>query len=126
MNFSQLINNANVKNTIEFNWGSISWLVNGEMIPNAEQTFGLVTILPGKRNPLHLHPNCEEVLYLVSGECDHKLGDEIYRLKAGDAICIPRDVKHWAFCTSSEPLKAIISFSAPNRETDFFEDLAEE
>jgi quercetin dioxygenase-like cupin family protein len=122
MNFNQLINKATEQNTIEFSWGSISWLVNGEMVPNSEQTFGVVTIFSGKRNPLHAHPNCEEILYIVSGECDHKIGDEVYRLKTGDVICIPREVEHWAYCTSSEPLKAIISFSSPYRKTDFFEE----
>ncbi|MCX6926938.1 MAG: hypothetical protein NT154_27580, partial [Verrucomicrobia bacterium] len=28
---------------------------------------GLATILPGKSNPMHYHPNCGEVLYVISG-----------------------------------------------------------
>lgn len=85
-------------------------------MPGAEQTFGVVTIQPGPRNPLHLHPNCEEFLYVISGECDHLLGEEMFHLAPGSVIRIPRGIKHWAKCTSAEPLVAVISFSAPDRQ----------
>jgi quercetin dioxygenase-like cupin family protein len=102
-------------------WGELTWLVGEREMPGAEQTFGLVRIHPGKRNPLHSHPNCEELLYVVSGSCEHLLGEETYNLKAGDVIRIPRGVKHWARCTSPEAMTAVISFSAPDRRTDSYE-----
>ena len=103
-------------------WGQISWLVGAEEMPGAEQTLGVVTIAHGQRNPLHSHPNCEELLYVVSGACSHKLGDEIYDLKPGDVIRIPRGIKHWAKCTSDEPLVAVISFSSPDRRVEAHEE----
>lgn len=102
-------------------WGRLRWLVGEEQTPGAEQTFGVVTIEPDQRNPLHAHPNCEELLYVVSGECDHKLGDETYRMTPGSVIRIPRGVPHWARCISQEPLVAVISFSAPDRRTESLE-----
>ena len=102
-------------------WGHLSWLVGEVEMPGAEQTFGVVTIKPGQRNPLHLHPNCEEVLYVVSGECDHLLGDETFHLVPGSVIRIPRGVPHWAKCTTAEPLVAVISFSAPDRRAESLE-----
>lgn len=102
-------------------WGHLAWLVGAEEMPGAEQTLGVVTIQPNQRNPLHLHPNCEELLYVVSGECDHKLGDEMYHLTPGSVIRIPRQAPHWAMCTSDEPLVAVISFSAPDRRAENLE-----
>jgi len=102
---------------ISESWGFLTWLVGERQMPGAEQTFGLVTILPGQRNPLHSHPNCEELLFVIEGECEHRLGDETIALKAGSVIRIPRGVPHWARCTSAQPLKAVISFSAPDRKT---------
>lgn len=102
-------------------WGHLSWLVGEEEMPGAEQTFGVVTIQPEQRNPLHLHPNCEELLYVVSGECDHRLGEDMYHLTPGSVIRIPRGVPHWAKCTSDEPLVAVISFSAPDRRAESLE-----
>jgi quercetin dioxygenase-like cupin family protein len=103
-------------------WGAVRWLVDGRQMPGAEQTLGVVEILPGQRNPLHRHPTCEELLYVLSGECEHKLGDDSFQLSPGMVIRIPRGVAHWARCTSEEPLVAVISFSSPDRETENLDD----
>ena len=108
-------------NLAVMDWGQISWMVGAEEMPGAEQTFGVVTINPGRRNPLHAHPNCEELLYVMSGTCDHKLGDEMYQLKPGDVIRIPRGIQHWAQCTSAAPLVAVISFSSADRPVETLE-----
>lgn len=103
-------------------WGQLIWLVGRAEMPDSEQTFGMCTIHPGRRNPLHSHPNCEELLYVVSGTCDHKLGDDMLRLRPGDVIRIPRGVRHWARCTSAEPLVALIAFSSADRQAESHED----
>ena len=104
-------------------WGHLSWLLGAGSAPidGAEQTFGVVTINPGQRNPLHMHPNCEELLFVISGTCDHLLGDETYQMGPGSVIRIPRGVPHWAKCTSEEPLKVVVSFSSPDRQTTSLE-----
>ncbi len=119
---NDVIRQATEENTHHLHWGHLSWLIGAQQMAGAEQTLGIVTIYPGKRNPLHKHPNCEELLYVVSGECDHKLGDELFHLTPGMVICIPRGTPHWAQCTGSEPLIAVVSFSSPERLTDTLED----
>lgn len=116
------VNSTADQEAARLRWGQVSWLVSAEQMPGAEQTFGVVTIYPGQRNPLHAHPNCEELLYVVSGECDHKLGDEAFHLIPGSVIRIPRGVRHWARCTSDTPLVSVVSFSAPDRHVETFED----
>jgi quercetin dioxygenase-like cupin family protein len=101
----------------ETGWGTITWLINGEKTEGAEQTFGVVTIEPGQSNPLHMHPNCEEILYVVSGTCDHRLGDETIALSPGMVICVPRGTPHCARATSPERLVVVVSFSSPDRQT---------
>lgn len=110
---------------VELNWGRLVWLVGAVQTPGAAQTLGLVTIHPGKRNPLHMHPNCEELLYVLEGEADHRLGDEMYQLRAGDVIRIPRGVPHWAQATGDAPMVAIISFSSADRQTENLEESAD-
>ena len=94
----------------------IKWLFSGESAPEAEQTLGYVVIEPGQKNPLHSHPNCEELLYLLSGELDHSLEERVFRLKPGDAIRVPAGVKHDARCVGDEPAKMIVCYSAGRRE----------
>jgi quercetin dioxygenase-like cupin family protein len=122
MDYGTVIKHLADQPAVETPWGQIVWLVDAKTMAGAEQTFGVVTINPGQRNPLHAHPNCEELLYVIAGECTHKLGDELHTLTPGSLIRIPRGVPHWAKCTSAEPLVAVISFSAPDRRADNFED----
>jgi hypothetical protein len=44
-------------------WGTLQWVCNEKLMPGSAQTVGLAPILHGKANPVHYHPNCEEVLY---------------------------------------------------------------
>ena len=53
-------------------------------------------LFAGKENPPHYHPNCEELIYVLSGQCDHQLGDAVHPLKAGDLLRIPTGVVHCA------------------------------
>lgn len=107
---------------VQLSWGKLAWLVGEAQMPGAEQTLGVVTIEPGERNPLHMHPNCEELLYVVEGEADHKLGDEMFHIKVGDVIRIPRGVPHWAQAKGTAPLVAVISFSSGDRQTENLEE----
>ena len=102
--------------TQRFPWGAIKWLCNDQIDPEAEQTFGVVYIQAGEANPLHAHPNCEELIYLISGECDHTLGDEVLPLKAGMMLRIPRGVPHKAVNTGWDPVMMVISYSSGRRQ----------
>lgn len=97
-------------------WGELNWKITDQSMPGAEMTFGTCLIQPGQRNPLHSHPNCEEFLYIVSGSCEHKLGEETVMLEAGDIIRIPQDVRHWARAIGEEPVVALIMFSTGKRQ----------
>jgi quercetin dioxygenase-like cupin family protein len=101
---------------VEFAWGRITWLHNGEAGAKG-LTVGEVIINPGQSNPMHTHPNCEEVLYLISGELDHTYGpNEIYHLTSGMSIRVPAGIKHNAVCTSAEPARMIVAYDSAYRE----------
>ena len=85
-------------------------------------TFGMVYLNAGEENPLHYHPNCEELLYILSGKCDHRLGDDAFPMKEGMMIRIPRGVKHNAINTGWQPVTMIVCYSAADRQTIFCED----
>jgi mannose-6-phosphate isomerase-like protein (cupin superfamily) len=86
-------------------------------LPGAEQTVGLATILPGKQNPVHYHPNCEEVLYVISGQGLQTYDGRTITLKAGMTIRIPARTKHNLVNTAAEPLRTLVSFSSGDRQT---------
>ena len=107
--------------TDEFPWGTLNWLMGQALDADAQQSFGVVVIEAGQENPPHYHPNCEELLYVLSGTCEHTFGDDSYNLKPGDLIRVPAGVIHHAINHGKEPLRAIISFSSGDRQTVFLE-----
>jgi len=117
MQIERLVTHADARPALTFSWGGIKWLCNRATDPEAKQTLGLVFINPGAHNPLHYHPNCEELLHVLSGTCDHRLGDEVVRLNPGDTIRIPTGVPHNATSTGWEPLRLLVSFSSADRQT---------
>ena len=102
-------------------WGTLKWVCNEKLMPGAEQTVGLATILPGKHNPVHYHPNCEEVLFVISGQGLHSYDGRTIPLKAGMTIRIPAKVKHNLVNTGTEPQRALVSFSSGDRKTVWIE-----
>lgn len=102
---------------IPMEWGAIQWLCGSSIDPECEMTFGMVYINAGTSNTRHYHPNCEEFIFVLSGECDHMLGDEVHHLKPGMMLRIPVNIWHKATVTSWEPCRMIIAYSSPDRET---------
>jgi quercetin dioxygenase-like cupin family protein len=105
------------KHILDLDWGKIQWLCSQEIDPDCEMTFGMVYIHAGVANGRHYHPNCEEYIFVLSGECDHTLGDESFHLEPGMMLRIPRGVPHNATTTSWEPCRMLIMYSAPDRQT---------
>jgi quercetin dioxygenase-like cupin family protein len=101
---------------VKYPWGWIRWLMNSKLDPGAAQTFGVVEIAAGQRNSLHMHPNCEELLYVLSGSCKHRIGDKSVVLKPGDIARIPAGVAHQAIVLGNEPMRAVISYSSGDRQ----------
>ena len=97
-------------------WGSLRWLMDGKRDHDSAQTFGVVQINPGQHNALHSHPNCEEILYVLSGSCEHVVGNKRVTLHPGDLIRVPIGVPHQAFVIGNEPLRAVISYSSGDRQ----------
>lgn len=104
-----------------FEWGTLQWLCNDRLSPGSAQTAGLCHILPGQRNPVHYHPNCEEILYMLSGTGQHSFDEESVALRPGSTIRIPAGVRHNLANTGTEPIVCLIAFSSGHRETVFLE-----
>lgn len=104
-----------------FDCGALVWLCNDRLSPVALQTMGLSTILPGKQNPLHYHPNCEELLHVLSGCGRHRIGDEFVDVRPGTTVRIPAAVIHNLVNTGSELLECLIAFSSGDRQTIFLD-----
>lgn len=69
--------------------------------------------------PLHIHPNQDEIFFIVQGEYIFKVGDDTYQLNAGDTIFLPRNIPH-AFAQLTETGKMFFLFQPSGKMDDFF------
>ncbi|MBN2475399.1 MAG: cupin domain-containing protein [Pirellulales bacterium] len=105
----------------QYPWGWIRWMMSSELDPEAKMTFGLVQINAGQRNPTHIHPNCEEQLYVLAGSCEHQIGKRVVTLRAGDLIRIPAGTPHRAWTSPDSSMRAVIVYSSGRREMNAVE-----
>lgn len=70
--------------------------------------------------PLHLHPNQDEWWYIVEGEYAFQVGEERFRVKAGDTVWCPRQVSHGFEQVSSGAGKYLIAFQPAGDMEAFF------
>ncbi|MDF2439638.1 MAG: hypothetical protein JWN98_622 [Abditibacteriota bacterium] len=112
-----MITKSNEGEVLDFDWGRIEWLVSGAQQNSDTMTFGRVTIKAGSANPRHRHPNCDEILHLLTGHIEHSLGDERFAMNAGDTISVPTGVLHNARSIGEEDAVMLICFSSPDRQT---------
>jgi quercetin dioxygenase-like cupin family protein len=110
---------AGSTSTHEFPWGTIAWLVSGQIGNSESMTFGKVVIRSGRANEEHRHTNCDEILHLLHGELEHTAGPErVFHLKAGDTITLPAGTAHRARSVGAEDAVMLVAYSSAYREVE--------
>jgi hypothetical protein len=65
------------------------------------------TMPPGGGHPFHMHPNKEEVIYIIEGEAEQWLEQEKQTLGPGSSVFISASAVHATFNRSDRDLKFI-------------------
>jgi quercetin dioxygenase-like cupin family protein len=66
----------------------------------------------GAHAAAHTHPH-EQIVYMISGQMDFRIGDEKRSMRAGDVAVIPGGVEHEGFFPEDTE---VVDFFAPPRE----------
>lgn len=103
---------------LDMGGGSRLWLkVTGE------QSRGLVTVIEGVVEhggpPLHVHDAEDEVVVVLAGQLDYRVGDERGRLNPGGLLWFPRQVPHAVANLGDEPVR-FLTVVTPSGIEDFF------
>ncbi|GAB3398752.1 hypothetical protein GCM10027568_36200 [Humibacter soli] len=97
-------------------WGRLEWMVSDAIGNSDTMTIGKCFIEPGQHNPPHHHPNCDEVLHVLSGTIRHRVDDEYVQMGPGDTISIPQGAIHNAENIGEDVAEFVICFSTARRE----------
>ena len=96
-------------------WGELRWYTSAAMDNSRVMTTGVAILRPGKSNPVHYHPNCDEILTVVSGKIQHTMNEVSVEMSAGDTVSIPQGVLHNATNTGDEDAILAICFNTAFR-----------
>jgi quercetin dioxygenase-like cupin family protein len=75
--------------------------------------FGVVTFPPGSDPGTHSHANEEEIIYVLSGRGETRVGDKVYSLEPGVAVFTEPGLQHGVRTLGDKPLVLISVFSPP-------------
>jgi quercetin dioxygenase-like cupin family protein len=93
---------------------------------SAEDTNGSLSVFeqtgftPKGGPPLHIHPYQDEYFFVLEGEYQFQVDQDIYHLSAGDTIFLPRNVQH-AFIQLTEKARVLVSYNPAGKMESFFE-----
>jgi len=82
------------------------------------------TIPAGFATGLHVHRVQEETFYMLEGECEWHVGDQVVRAIPGTHLFVPPGVPHNITNVSARPARVLMTVSPPGHE-HYFRKLAE-
>ena len=79
---------------------------------------GMTVSVQDGNTPKHLHPNTNEMQYILEGTGTIWLGDKEVKVKPGDLIVIPKGTAHGGTKPDGRPFKAIAIKTPPQAPDD--------
>ena len=62
----------------------------------------------------HAHPDCEEIMYILSGRGVGGMDETEALFCAGDTIFVPQNVVHWFYNPFDEPVEMLWLYTKPS------------
>jgi quercetin dioxygenase-like cupin family protein len=89
----------------------MDWLADDTSHSDIGLSLARMTVLPGKTSPAHRHPNCNEVIHVLSGHMSERLDSKWQTASPGETIFVPAGTVHQTRCDSDEAAVMIIAYS---------------
>ena len=74
----------------------------------------LMSIEPGDEIGAEVHDDVDQFFRIEAGEGEITVDDNVYRVKADDAVIVPQGARHNVKSVGKEPLKLYTIYSPPN------------
>lgn len=93
----------------ELDWGTTAWISGPDATQAGHLTTMEVTLHPGKGHDFHLHPDQEEVIYVVAGRIEQWLETQCTHLEPGESVFIPAGLVHASFNVGDGPARILVT-----------------
>jgi oxalate decarboxylase/phosphoglucose isomerase-like protein (cupin superfamily) len=105
--------------SLVFDWGTLKFLSEPEVTGAERFSFGMVVLAPGKGHESHNHPGVEEIIFVMSGEGEQMVDDQLpVHVRPGASIFIPPDVDHSTVNTGWEPMRLLVIYAPSGSERE--------
>ena len=104
----------------KLDWGFRSWLTRTHEDHANTLVVVEVDLLPGFGHDFHIHPEQDELVYVLQGKIEQWLGTEKRVLSVNDSAFIEKNTVHASFNASNGPAK-VLAILAPTIGTDGYE-----
>lgn len=99
-------------------WGAMEWLADDSISAGTGLSLARMTIRAGQTSPTHSHPDCTEIIHVLDGAIEARLGDTVTRLRPGQTCLVPPGTVHAATATGPGDAALIVAYSAGARTYD--------
>ena len=93
-------------------------LMHPEVHGNRNQSLAEAIIPPGSVTKLHKHQASEELYHVLSGSGIMTLGTRVFKVTAGDTVCIEPGVEHKLENTENQDLVVLCCCAPPYSHSD--------
>jgi quercetin dioxygenase-like cupin family protein len=112
--------NLATPNIHSVDWDAMEWKpvrpgIERKAFGSGNVTLALHRLMPGHEPRPHSHPN-EQVVYILAGQIDFHVGDQVVRLGPGGLLVVPPDVMHYGVVAGDEPVLNLDVFTPARPE----------
>jgi quercetin dioxygenase-like cupin family protein len=93
--------------------------ISGKDTDGGFAVFEQTSISQGRGTPLHVHHFQDEIFYVIEGEYYFQIGEDKFKMYAGETIFLPQKVPH-AWTQVSEKGKMNVTFQPAGKMEEFF------
>lgn len=88
----------------ELERGVHHWFSRPDITGSGDLIVVRVDVEPGGGHPFHLHPEMDEVIYILAGSAEQWIEKDKKILQAGESVFVPKKMVHATFNAGDEPL----------------------
>ncbi|GKT23969.1 cupin domain-containing protein [Acidovorax sp. SUPP3334] len=101
-------------------WSALEWTpvrrgIERKAFGSEHVTLALHRLMPGHEPRPHSHPH-EQVVYILSGQIDFFIDQQVKRLGPGGLLVIPPNVQHYGVVVGDEPVLNLDVFTPARPE----------
>lgn len=90
-----------------------NWHFHPEIFPDATTYMVKVRVSPGEGHDFHVHPQMDEILYVLRGCAEQWIEDEKVEMEEGDSVYIKSNIAHATFNNGKEDLEFLAILFPP-------------